>query len=148
MSPVDTHEQRRQKGMARSTLGNAIQKGLIQKQPCSICGSTEGVEGHHDDYSKPYDVVWMCKPCHCKHHRGKRGSYGPRKMRTFPDAYTSCDLANICGVSRHTILLWERNGQIPEATRSGNKRIWNREQMQKIKKMVRGTKPNDAERGE
>ncbi len=31
---------------------------------CSDCGETK-VEAHHEDYSKPLDVEWLCK----KHHK-------------------------------------------------------------------------------
>lgn len=51
----------------RSTLNHAIRDGLITRKPCEICGRK--AESHHDDYSKPYDVRWLCfyhhrKECH------------------------------------------------------------------------------------
>ena len=42
---------------AHVIAGNAIRNGkLIPASCCSICGSTEKIEGHHDDYTKPLDV--------------------------------------------------------------------------------------------
>ncbi len=35
---------------------------------CEICGSTEDLHRHHDDYSKPLEVIIMCKECHDKTH--------------------------------------------------------------------------------
>ena len=35
---------------------------------CSECPSTFHVEAHHDDYSKPLDVRWLCAVCHKQHH--------------------------------------------------------------------------------
>ena len=45
---------------------NAVQKakmrGKLFAQPCEICGATN-VHAHHEDYSKPLDVIWLC-PVH------------------------------------------------------------------------------------
>lgn len=42
----------------------AIKKGLLVRQPCEICGALR-VDAHHEDYSKPLQVRWLCR----KHHR-------------------------------------------------------------------------------
>lgn len=55
---------------ARRTLRDAVRRGRVQKQPCKICGHAE-VEGHHPDYSKPYDVIWLCRPHHHELHKAK-----------------------------------------------------------------------------
>ena len=37
---------------------------------CADCGATDvPFEGHHTDYMRPLDVVWLCKPCHIDRHR-------------------------------------------------------------------------------
>lgn len=43
----------------------AIRHGKLVRGPCAACGATENIDGHHTDYTKPLDVVWLCK----KHHR-------------------------------------------------------------------------------
>ena len=53
-----------QKYKARVALNNAIRNRRITKTPCAVCGS-KNVQGHHQDYSKPLEVVWLC----IKHHR-------------------------------------------------------------------------------
>jgi hypothetical protein len=42
---------------------------LIRADKCSICDSVEGVEGHHQDYTRPLDVVWLCGNHHRIAHR-------------------------------------------------------------------------------
>lgn len=53
---------------ARTKLGYAIKSGKIQKQPCEVCQSTHS-QAHHDDYSQPLVVRWLCKLHHAQHHR-------------------------------------------------------------------------------
>jgi ribosomal protein S27AE len=56
-----------EKRAARKKVGNAIRDGRLVKQPCEVCGAKK-VQAHHDDYSKPLEVRWLCIPCHAKHH--------------------------------------------------------------------------------
>lgn len=48
---------------ARTTLNAAIRRHKMMKQPCEVCGGLN-VEAHHDDYSKPLDVRWLCRGKH------------------------------------------------------------------------------------
>jgi hypothetical protein len=58
-----------EKEIARSSVANAIKdKRLSRKTTCEICGSTEKIEAHHEDYSKPLNVKWLCFVCHRKQH--------------------------------------------------------------------------------
>lgn len=52
---------------------NAVRSGKITRpEICSKCGTRGVIEGHHKDYSKPYDVTWLCKGCHhAEHYRIK-----------------------------------------------------------------------------
>ena len=47
---------------ARNAVNNAVRDGRLEKKPC-YCGELK-LEGHHEDYSKPLDVEWLCT----KHH--------------------------------------------------------------------------------
>ena len=58
-----------EKRKARRLVWKALKTSKLIKQPCA-CGCIE-VQGHHEDYSKPLEVRWMCKPCHAKYHRRK-----------------------------------------------------------------------------
>lgn len=65
-----------EKVRARSLLSNAICDGRIKRpETCSLCRQSGiNIEAHHPDYSKPYDVIWVCRSCHflvhgrIKHH--------------------------------------------------------------------------------
>ena len=45
----------------------AVRTGALTKQPCSRCGAVKAV-AHHEDYSKPLDVTWLCLSCHQRRH--------------------------------------------------------------------------------
>ncbi len=47
-----------------------IKKGNIRRQPCIICGETRS-NGHHEDYSKPLEVIWLCHEHHRALHTNK-----------------------------------------------------------------------------
>jgi predicted ATP-dependent endonuclease of OLD family len=61
------------KYMARLLLHWAILKGKIGKpNKCSKCGRIANrryIHGHHFDYSKPLEVIWLCVKCHTEEHR-------------------------------------------------------------------------------
>lgn len=55
---------------ARKRFYAAISLGRITRpNNCSVCGKQCKPHGHHDDYSKPYDVLWVCTKCHGDIHR-------------------------------------------------------------------------------
>ena len=47
---------------------NAIRSGRLTRQPCEVCGEAKA-QAHHDDYSKPLDVRWLCTTHHAEWHR-------------------------------------------------------------------------------
>lgn len=61
-----------EKYVAQNKLNNALRDRKIQKKQCQVCGETEKVVAHHHDYSKPLDVIWLCRPCHAFEHRKPR----------------------------------------------------------------------------
>lgn len=53
---------------AESAFWQKIRSGKIRRRPREICGSEKDVHGHHDDYSKPFDVKWFCRKHHWEYH--------------------------------------------------------------------------------
>lgn len=50
---------------ARKILQRAVKKGLIKKpERCEECGKKKYITAHHEDYSKPLEVDWLCRLCH------------------------------------------------------------------------------------
>ena len=57
---------------AQNLVYNAVRSGRLVRGPCERCGKRTGVHGHHDDYSKPLEVRWLCGPCHGRVHSDAR----------------------------------------------------------------------------
>lgn len=58
---------------ARRLLKDAVRRGgLAKPDHCEGCGQQfpkTKIHGHHDDYSKPLQVRWLCASCHGIAHR-------------------------------------------------------------------------------
>ena len=52
---------------ARDKLGRAVRDGKITKCPCVVCGNSRS-HGHHSDYTKPLEVIWLCALHHREEH--------------------------------------------------------------------------------
>jgi ribosomal protein S27AE len=35
----------------------------LKRPPCQKCGDSNS-EAHHQDYTKPFSIIWLCKSCH------------------------------------------------------------------------------------
>lgn len=64
-----------EKKQARQRLQYALKLGKLHRHPCFICGNK--AQAHHDDYSKPLDVVWVCS----KHHGELHVKINEKKLR-------------------------------------------------------------------
>lgn len=60
-------EKNNNKIKARKKVNNEIRAGRIVKMSCEKCGNTKS-ESHHEDYSKPLKIMWLCKTHHFETH--------------------------------------------------------------------------------
>ena len=54
------------KRTAQLKVGRAIREKKLLRRACEVCGSR--AQAHHDDYSKPLDVRWLCPKHHAAWH--------------------------------------------------------------------------------
>jgi hypothetical protein len=54
---------------AHQIVSSAIRSGSLIPQPCERCMRAINVHAHHEDYTKPLDVIWLCSTCHGARHR-------------------------------------------------------------------------------
>jgi hypothetical protein len=56
---------------AKHKVKNALKRGKIRRVSCEVCGS-EKTHAHHEDYSKPLDVWFLCPIHHVGRHKRLR----------------------------------------------------------------------------
>ena len=60
------------KRQAHAAVKYAVATGrLVKADACEDCGATVRLHGHHDDYSQPLVVRWLCPLCHKAAHAVK-----------------------------------------------------------------------------
>ena len=74
----DLPPEQRRRATCRAYTNVLVKRGVLTRGPCEACGTTERVEAHHDDYSKPRLVRWLCIACHRAHHRAIENRETPR----------------------------------------------------------------------
>lgn len=59
--------------LAQRKVDAACRKGILKRPNiCSVCGiQSDNIHGHHEDYGKPLDVIWVCWLCHNNLHKFK-----------------------------------------------------------------------------
>ena len=62
------------KKAAQQRVFKALKSGKLKKENCKVCGSSENIQAHHPDYSRPLEVVWLCHTHHQKNHVKTRKS--------------------------------------------------------------------------
>lgn len=58
-----------EKTRAHRAVQNALRSGKLRRPArCRQCNSRGTLHGHHADYSRPLEVLWLCELCHRKVH--------------------------------------------------------------------------------
>lgn len=63
--------------LAYQEVSRAIRNGSLVRQKCEIKGCERWGESHHEDYSKPLEVRWLCK----QHHNEAHGKFASVKSQ-------------------------------------------------------------------
>lgn len=66
---------------AQHLVQTHVRRGkIIKPNICSICNcEAKRIEGHHADYSKPLEVIWVCNQCHHDIHKALEGRVQPER---------------------------------------------------------------------
>lgn len=59
------------KARAWKMVYRAKRAGKLVPTPCLFCGDKK-VQAHHEDYSKPLEVLWLCFKCHRENRHGQK----------------------------------------------------------------------------
>ena len=61
----------KRKRYAQRKVQRAVKSGVLTRpSTCPSCGARGvRIEAHHDDYSKPLNVRWLCSFCHKQEHK-------------------------------------------------------------------------------
>ena len=52
------------------TIKEMIKSGkIIKPQKCEVCDKKKLLQGHHEDYTEPLQVIWLCSGCHADEHK-------------------------------------------------------------------------------
>lgn len=64
------------KRMAHTYVRLAIMTGQLSKQPCEKCGAENAI-AHHDNYTDPINVRWLCQSHHRQYHAKDVNGFQP-----------------------------------------------------------------------
>ena len=73
---AEMHEDKRQK-RCRYLRSNATRFGLLARPDhCEKCSCECKPQGHHENYTKPLSVEWLCRDCHIKADKARAARLG------------------------------------------------------------------------
>lgn len=122
-----------EKRRARSRVQYVVKKGALMRGECEAGGECDGlIHAHHDDYSKPFDVRWLCTRHHYELHRNQASRVQPAPLVVRDASALSRERAARLlspPVSMKTLERWEKG-----LTRCPD---WRRQQLELLNRPVR-----------
>lgn len=64
-------ERNPEKIKAQRVVYSNMRNGILKRLPCLVCGAIKS-EAHHEDYSKPLEIKWLCKEHHIEADKNRR----------------------------------------------------------------------------
>ncbi len=99
-----------EKGIARRLVQRAVARGDMPKPSyCEACHQpcdARTLHGHHEDYSRPLDVQWLCPRCHVRAHGGRWGAAAPPGIgscQSAPCGYGGPLSGPVCDLSKRDL---------------------------------------------
>jgi hypothetical protein len=104
---------------------HALKHGVLVRKPCCMCGDPK-TEGHHENHSKPLDVVWLCRS-----HHGYVGWLGRKHKAESREKIRLANMGNkgrkgqpLTLEHRQKIAAWHRGKKSPETSERNRNRVW------------------------
>lgn len=64
ITTIDPNRRKAMTDRAHKLVREAVKAGFIKPLPCEVCGETNKIHAHHDDYRFPLSVRWLCRSHH------------------------------------------------------------------------------------
>ncbi len=61
------HAENKEAARVHQKVKRAVKAGKLTRQPCRDCDNPN-THAHHTDYTKPFDVIWLCAVHHIAEH--------------------------------------------------------------------------------
>lgn len=68
----DLSIEQKKKIRIRSLSNMRQRRGILETEPCKHCGSGKNIEKHHHEYANDAPVVFLCRKCHIRLHKGDK----------------------------------------------------------------------------
>lgn len=86
----------------RRKTNDLIRRGILRRGRCVVCGSRDVIP-HHEDYSDPFQVIWLCGQHHEEYHEGKISLFDG-KLRWDPKRLTEVGVDVVYPEKKYRIL--------------------------------------------